>query len=282
MFDTHCHLNFSIFEGKVEMVINQAKKAGVDYFIVPGTDLDSSKKAVEIAQKFNQVYAAVGIHPHHIYQYQTQTSEYQKFSPEIKKDLREIKKLLFDKKTVAVGEVGLDQYIYRKTKYRDYKINQQFIDLQKRFFIKQLELGKQFKKAVIIHNRQAKADLLKILTDCWDNYFSGRMIFHCCEPDFDLLTFAKERKIFIGVDGDVTYDKRKQEFVEEIPLDLLLLETDSPFLLPKLPKKGVSKKYNQPKNLPLIAKFVAKVLSIPTDRLIDITTKNAKRLLGED
>jgi len=280
MFDTHCHLNFSIFEDRVEQVINDAKEAGVDYFVVPGTDSETSKKTVEIAEKFDGVYAAVGIHPHHIYQYQISKIKYQKY-------ISNIKDLLKSKKVVAVGEIGLDRHYYKKTKYEDYQVNAEFFNLQKLFFIEQLKLAKEFKKSVIIHNREAKEDLLKILNDHWDNYFSAHVVFHCCEPDFgtgrnlSLLQFAKEKNIFIGVDGDVTYNKKKQEFVKHVPSDLLVLETDSPFLTPKLSMRRSSHNKNEPKNLPLIAKFISNLLSVSINQLIDTTTENAKRLFFE-
>jgi len=278
MFDTHCHLNFSVFEGKVKRIINEAKKVGVDYFVVPGTDVETSKKAVEIAEKFDGVYAAVGIHPHHIYQYQISKIKYQKY-------ISNIKDLLKSKKVVAVGEIGLDKHYYKKTKYQNYQIDEEFFNLQKLFFIEQLKLAKKFKKSVILHNRQAKEDFVKILNDYWDNYFAGRMVFHCCEPDvgtiheLSLLDFAKEKNVFIGVDGDVTYNKKKQEFIKQVPLDLLVLETDSPFLTPKLSMRRSSHNKNEPKNLPLIAKFISTLLiNCSMNRFIEITTENAKRL----
>jgi TatD DNase family protein len=290
MFDSHCHLNFSVFERRVAEVIKQAKKDGVDYFVVPGTDIETSKKAIEIAEKYKGVYAAVGIHPHNVYEYQISNNKYQK-------DTSNIKNLLESKKTVAIGEIGLDRHIYQKTKYENYKVDEKLFELQKYFFIEQLNLARKYKKSVIIHNRQAKEDLLKILNDHWNNYFSGRMVFHCCEPDFvgtgrdlSLLDFAKKKKIFIGVDGDVVYNKKKQEFVKKIPLDLLVLETDSPYLSPfkKFP--------NEPKNLPLIAQFISNTLFVSINppssldyrsrlrrasQLIKITTENGKRLFLE-
>jgi TatD DNase family protein len=106
------------------------------------------------------------------------------------------------------------------------------------------------------------------------------MVFHCCEPEKKLLIFAKKKKIFIGVDGDVTYIKKKQKFVKQIPQDLLVLETDSPFLMPKLSMRRSSHNKNEPKNLPLIAKFISNLLSVSINQLIDTTTENAKRLFS--
>lgn len=280
MFDTHCHLNFKAFSGKVSQVIEEAKKTGVKYFVVPGTDLETSKKAIEIEEKFDGVYAAVGIHPHHLFKLKAKSQKLK-----VEKELEEIEELLNQPKVVAVGEIGLDRYLYQKTKYKDYQVDEEFIELQKMFFIEQLKLAKKYKKAVIIHNRQARKDLLEILSS--PNYelliTNYSFVFHCCESDDDLLDFAQKHKIFIGVDGDVTYDEKKQEFIKKVPLELLVLETDSPFLLPVIPsltrsEKDRKKIINEPKNLPLIAEFVAKLKNVSVDKLIEKTTKNAKKL----
>ena len=160
MFDTHCHLNFQAFEGRVDRIIDEARKAGVTKIVVPGTDLETSKKAVEIAQKFAGVYAAVGIHPHHVYKLKVKNKKLK-----VEEDLKEIEKLLTNNKAVAVGEVGLDRHYYNKTKYADYQIDESFIELQKEFFLEQIKLANKYKKTLIIHNRKAKKDMLKILTD---------------------------------------------------------------------------------------------------------------------
>lgn len=285
MFDTHCHLNFKAFSGKVTQVIEEAKKTGVNYFVVPGTDLETSKKAIEIAEKFNGVYAAVGIHPHHIMEIKNQQSKIKNYNTKSK--VEEIEKLLSHPKVVAVGEIGLDRYIYQKTKYNNYQVDEEFIELQKMFFIEQLKLAEKYKKGVIIHNRQAKKDLLEILSS--PNYelriTNYSFVFHCCEPDDDLLDFAIKHRIFIGVDGDVTYSQEKQEFIKKVPLELLVLETDSPFLLPVIPsltrsEKDRKKIINEPKNLPLIADFVANLKDISVGQLVNITIKNSKKLFN--
>lgn len=271
MFDTHCHLNFKAFEGKVELVIKDAKKSGVDYFVVPGTDIETSKKAVELAEKFKNVYAAIGIHPHHVKKIQTSSLKSQ--NENLKSEIKEIDKLLTHPKVIAVGEVGLDRYYYQKTKYLNYQINEDFIKLQKWFFLEQLRLAKKYQKTVIIHNRQAKKDLLEILKTN-HQLLTDKVVFHCCEADSELLDFAIKNHIFIGVDGDVVYDQNKQEFVKKIPLDLLALETDSPFLSPnhQFP--------NQPANLRLITEFLAKILKINYQKLAGLTTKNSFCLFG--
>jgi len=294
MFDTHCHLNFSAFDGILEKVITEAKKNGVEKIVIPGTDIQTSKKAVAIAQKYDGIYAAVGIHPHHVKETQNSNVKTQNLpagrqGDNVKFKIDEIEKLLKEPKVVAVGEIGLDRYIYKKTRYENYQIDEEFITLQKEVFLTQLKLAKKYKKAVIIHNRKAKNDLLEILNTCY-LLLNTPMVFHCCEPDLDLLNFAKKHHIYIGVDGDVTYDQKKQEFVKKIPLSLLVLETDSPFLMPKIQHlrgetsetKTVFNKdslyINTPKNLPLLAQKVAEIKGEKVEKIMEVTKKNGKRL----
>ena len=276
MFDTHCHLNFSAFDGILEKVISEAKNEGVEKFVVPGTDVETSKKAVEIAKKYEEIFAVVGIHPHHVKEIQNSKIKTQNYN--LKLEIKEIEKLLTHSKVVAIGEIGLDRHIYKKTKYKDYKIDEEFIALQKEVFLAQLDLAKKYKKTVIIHNREAKDDLLKILNTCY-LLLDTPMVFHCCEPDFDLLNFAKKNHIYIGVDGDVTYDPKKQAFVKEIPLSLLVLETDSPFLTPAPLRNDQKTKFpNTPKNLILVAQKVAEIKGEKVEKIRKVTKNNSMKL----
>ncbi len=132
---------------------------------------------------------------------------------------------------------------------------------------------------MIIHNREAKKDLLEILSNNHQLLRPYSAVIHCCEPDKTLLTFAKSHKMFIGVDGDITYYKEKQEFIKTVPLNMLVLETDSPFLMPRLLSGGrPSLRYNEPKNILLIAEFIAKLKNISIEEIAKTTTENAKRL----
>ncbi|MDH7475944.1 MAG: TatD family hydrolase [Microgenomates group bacterium] len=294
MVDTHCHLNFKIFKNNLDQIIADAKKAGVDRIIVPGTDIESSKRAVEVAGKYKEVYAAVGIHPHHVYKFVKSysiglTPCFSTASPPrfawgvpqaiVSKQISSpIESLLANKKVVAIGEVGIDRYYYEKTKYLNYKVDEEFIDLQKNILIEQINLAKEYNKSLILHNRQATDDLLHILNQVWDKKLAGRTVFHCCEADDKLLDYAIKHKIYIGIDGDITYKKKKQEFIKKVPLDLLVLETDAPFMMPKINKISVGDGPNVPKNIKLIAEFIAKTLNIQTSQLIKKTTKNAQKL----
>lgn len=281
MFDTHAHLNFKSFDGIVDEVIAQAKKAGVTHMTVPGTDIASSKRAIAIAEKNDNVYAAVGIHPHHVFQYVTQNKTH--VTQEIKKLAELLDSCVSSYKLhdscpiVALGEIGLDRHIYKKTKYENYQVDELFIEAQKELFVAQLELAKKYQKSVIIHNREAKKDTLSILSKHWNSFFAGRMVLHCCEPDAELLEFAKSHHIYIGVDGDVTYQADKQAFIKTIPLEMLVLETDAPFLSPE-PFKSQKVFPNKPANLKIIAEFVAKLYGISSEKIEKQTAENAKKL----
>ena len=266
MFDSHCHLNFEAFTDQEEKTINEARANDINFFLVPGTDLKTSQKAIKIAQEYPRVWAAVGIHPHHAQKYNA-------------KDLEKIKKLAQRKTAAAIGEIGLDYYQYQKTKYNNYQINEEFKQKQKKLLQKQIIIALQLKKPIIFHNREASEDFLEILTEIgWEN-FSNSAVFHCCSPEKKLLNIAKEKQIYVGVDGDVTYDKKKAEFVKNIPLKQLILETDSPYLTP-LPVKKNKKFPNAPKNLIYTAQFIAQLKNISLQELKKITTKNTNKLFN--
>lgn len=270
MVDTHCHLNFKTFDGRVEDVIKRAKEVGVERFIVPGTDIESSKKAVELAEKYNEVYAAVGIHPHHAREINIQYA------------VSSIQELLSNKKVVAVGEVGMDKHVYKKTKYDNYQIDPEFVQAQKQLFIEQIKLAVKYKKSLIIHNRQAGELLAIIGESSVAKALTGRAVFHCCEANDQLLQFALAHQIYIGVDGDVTYSSSKIEFVKKIPLELLVLETDSPFLIPEplRSRSGSKSLVNEPKNLQLIAQQISEMKNTPIKRLIEVTQRNSLTLFN--
>ncbi len=270
MFDTHCHLNFQAFNDNFNDVVKRAHDFGVNTILVPGTDLETSKKAIEIAESYENIYAAIGIHP--------------------TKDLNDIdlnsatftlEELSKSEKIVAIGEIGLDYYRYRAG-----------TSTQKVFFIAQLQLSLKLNFSVIIHNRHAGKDILDLLKTNWQSAYEGRMVFHCCEADEDMLSFAKKHTIFIGVDGDVTYDEEKKKFIRDVPLELLVIETDSPYIIPEPLRSenvslrardrtgGQSQRPNEPKNISYIAEKVSSIKSMPIEEINETTTKNAFKLFG--
>jgi TatD DNase family protein len=258
MFDTHCHLNFDVFDDVLAQVISEAQKAGVSRICVPGTDLQSSKRAIEIASKYPSLYAAVGLHP---------TEDLDETS--LDETVENIQKLAESSDfAVAIGEVGLDYYKYKSPER-----------VQVLYFQKQAELAAKLGLSLIIHNRQSTEALIEILKECWTDALSGFTVFHCVEPHDELLEFAKENKVYMGIDGDITYDEKKQEFVRKIPLDLLVVETDSPFLTP-LPARKSGVKYNEPKYLPSILEKLSQILDVSKEELAETTNNNALKLFN--
>ncbi len=275
--DTHCHLNFKRFKKTLSSTLVASKENGVELFVVPGTDIVSSQKAVEIAVQNESVYAAIGIHPHHTFESPSFANASEGKQKSIASDMEELERLITNPKVVAVGEIGLDRHEYEETKYPEYTISEAFMQAQKEYFIAQIELAKKYKKALIFHNRETKKDLLEIVDTLWSEDMRFHTVFHCCEPDEELLAYAKEHNIYIGVDGDVTYGGEKALFAKQIPLDMLVLETDSPFLLPE-PLKTQRLYPNTPANIPLIATCIAETKGISVEEVGRVTTENAKRL----
>lgn len=289
MFDTHCHLNFKAFKKTLPDVIARAHESGITNIVIPGTDVKTSKKAVEIAQQHEHIYAAVGIHPHHVMKYFNRHPEGVKrlkdpeYNQEILRaaqdDINEIEKLISHPKVVAVGEIGIDRHEYGETVYQEYAVNDEFIILQRELLKNQIDLAKKYKKSLIFHNREAKQDILAILKEKWDTSFENRTVFHCCEPDEELLDFAQKHKMFIGVDGDITYYPEKQEFIKKVPLGMLVLETDSPFLLPE-PLKTEKKYPNEPKNIAFFIELIATLKKTDVEYITMKTTENARTLFS--
>ena len=264
LVDTHCHLNFKVFGKDVDQVINRAKKADVEEIIIPGAKLDSSEKAVEIARQYKSCYAAVGIHPHHVAEFIILGND---------TVISRLEELINGKKVIAVGEIGLDYYTYHnyppilaKTK-----------KVQEELLLLQLELAYKTKLPVIIHCREAFQDLLPLIK----KFISQKPItgvFHCFSGDKKHLKKVIEFGFFVGFDGNITYKENQnlRQCIKFIPLDRLLLETDSPFLTP-VPFRG---KRNEPKLITYTAKRVAEIRNLSLAFIADTTSQNARKLFN--
>jgi len=269
LIDTHCHFNFLPFKNRVEEAIVRAEAKGVRRFVVPGADIKSSKRAVSLAEKHPSVYAAVGIHPSstHI--------------GSVLAHIEALEKMLLAEKVVAVGEVGIDKHE---------KPTVESIEAQKKMLAAQIKLSVEFDKSLILHNCQGTDELLPLLTKYWDKKLAKRTVFHCCQADEKLLAFALARQIYVGVDGDLSWSRKKQRFIKNVPLSSLVLETDSPFLKPKqgsawpksviYPPKLESEKNNHPQNIALICKLVAYFKGVSPKEVATTTTENAQRLFN--
>lgn len=266
MVDTHCHLNFQAFEKDISEVIMQAYEVGVTKIIIPGANLESSKKGAEIANCYDGCFAAVGIHPHHAGEYDRDKSAH----------LSTLTQLAQQKKVVAIGETGLDYY-----QYKDYPpILDETKKIQRELFLMQIKIAREFDLPLIIHCREAWEDVTRIV----NNYSSSeveknnqlRGVFHCYSGGKKWLSKILNMGFFLGIDGNVTYDTGLQTVVKEIPLDKLLLETDSPYLTP-LPFRG---ERNEPKNIKLVAEKIAELKNISFKELEEKIEKNTESLFG--
>jgi TatD DNase family protein len=253
LFDTHCHLDTPAFDADRDTVMLRAQQAGVGRFLNPAFDLDSSGRAVALAQSQADVYAAIGIHP-------TSTLD---FGPDHLTQLRELA-LSAGPRLVAFGEIGLDYY---------WKTVEP--DVQRTAFVAQLGLARALNLPVIIHCREAYDDALDVLAEHWP----GRpLVMHAFGGTVAQAQRALALGYHIGIGGPVTYPSATQtrEVVRSLPLDRLLLETDSPYLSPQR-HRG---KRNEPGYVKLVAEKIADIREMMLVDVADVTTANANRWLG--
>lgn len=247
--DTHAHLNFEKFTDDLESVIDRAKKAGVEKIIVPSSNLETSKKAIEIAEEYpSGLFAAVGLHPIHV--------KDESF------DVDAFEKLIANKKVVAIGETGLDYY-YDKSN----------IELQKEVFRKHLILAGKFDKPLILHSRDAGEDVLSVLMESRGEL---RGVMHCFSGDWQYAKIVLEMGLYISFTGLITFSKNYDTFevIENAPLDRILIETDCPYMTPEL-YRG---KRNEPAYVVEVAKKIAEIKKISLNEVAEQTSQNAIEL----
>jgi TatD DNase family protein len=247
LFDTHAHLNDKQFIDDLPEVINRAKDAGVTRIAVVGFDFPSSLEALKIAKKYKGIYAVIGIHPH----------DASTLDEEI---LYKLKVLAREPEVVAIGEIGLDYY--RNLSPRD---------IQQEAFIKQIRLAQEIKKPIVIHDRDAHEDTMKILMKEKAGINGG--ILHCFSGSWEMARRCMSLGFHISLAGPVTYHNanRLLEIAKLVPLDRLLVETDCPYLSPN-PFRG---KRNEPSRVRLVAEKIAALRNISLEQLADATTQNA-------
>jgi TatD DNase family protein len=254
LIDTHLHLTWDSFTGQEPDVVQRARDAGVTTLIDLGTDLTSSRRAMIHAETFDGLYFAAGIHPNDAGEAKPQ-------------DLEGIRDLLGHPKCVAVGEIGLDFY-------RDHTDP----DVQERWLRSQLDLARELRKPVVLHDRRASRRLLDVLKDAGYNGSSGPGgVFHCFAGDVAMVEEVIQRGFYISFTGNITFKNTdRREVVAAVPLDRLLIETDSPFMAP-VPHRGQP---NEPAYLPYVAAAVASIQGRSFEEVAGTTTENAVRLFG--
>ncbi|AOH52787.1 hydrolase TatD [Peribacillus muralis] len=252
LFDTHVHVNAEQFNEDLEEVIERAKEAGVNNMVVVGFDRPTIKRAMELVETYDFMYAAVGWHPVDAID---MTED----------DLQWIEELSNHPKVVAIGEMGLDYHWDKSPK-----------DIQKEVFRKQIRLAKKVGLPIIIHNREATADIVNILKEEEASSVGG--IMHCFSGSAETALECVDMNFYISLGGPVTFKnaKKPKEVAAAVPLDRLLIETDCPYLAPH-PFRG---KRNEPSYVKLVAEQIAEIKQLSIEEVSKTTTENAKKLFG--
>ena len=251
IFDTHAHYDDEAFDADREELLASMPENGVGLIVDPGCDLDSSRRAVELAEKYPHIYAAVGWHPENCAPY---TSE----------SLDTLRQWAKSPKVVAIGEIGLDYY-WPENPPRDF---------QQQVFRAQLELALELDLPVIVHDREAHGDSLAIVKE----YPALRGVFHCYSGSVEMARELLALGWYLGFDGPVTYKNARKtvEVAEMVPLDRILIETDSPYMSP-VPLRG---KRNDSRNVFYIAEKLAQIKGMTTEEMARLTMENGKSLFG--
>ncbi|MDQ7054194.1 MAG: TatD family hydrolase [candidate division KSB1 bacterium] len=251
LVDTHCHLQFDAFDDDRDAVVERALEVGVSKILTLATDSESSYRVIELAERYPAVYAAVGIHP----------TDAHKAQPG---DVERIAKLANHPKVVAIGEIGLDLYWDAST-----------LDVQKDLFLQMLRLAADRDLPVVIHNRRAGKEILQVLDQVAELPLRG--VFHCFSEGKSYADDVVRRGFYLSFTGNLTYRKSKlPDVAKHVPLERLLLETDSPFMTP-VPMRG---KRNEPAFVQYIAEKHAELRGMDADELARVTTDNAQTLFG--
>ena len=243
--DTHCHLSMEDYLD-IDKVIEENKDALVEKIVVSGCSRESIEEVMDLKDKYDMVYVTIGYHP----EYADTVTE---------SDLDYLKSLLGEKKVIGIGEIGLDYHYTKENK-----------DKQIWLFEEQLKIADAFNLPVVIHSRDATMDTINILKK-----YKVKGIIHCFSGSLETANIYISMGFLLGIGGVVTFKNSKlKDVVKEVPLESIVLETDSPYLTP-VPFRG---KINSSKYLEYIANFIADIKNISLEELAEITSKNASSL----
>ena len=247
--ETHTHLD--LIKRNAQEVVKDAAEKKVTKMVTIGIDLESSKIALEFASLFEGVHAAIGFHPHE-----------SKFL--VEENLKELEKLAKKDKVAAIGETGLDYYWNHST-----------LPCQMEAFKKQINMAGKLNLPLIIHDREAHQDILKVLAE---EAKGLKILLHCFSGDLNMAKVCIERGYYLGIGGVVTFNnaKKLRAIVKAVSLESLVLETDSPYVAPH-PFRG---KPNEPKYIPLVAEKIAEIKEISLEKVAKTTSKTAQEFFG--
>ncbi len=249
LFDTHSHYNDEKFELDREKIINQTYETGITKFVCAGYNLKSSRKAIELANKYDFIYSICGISPNDLDDYNEE-------------NILAIKELAKSKKNVAIGEIGLDYYWNKENK-----------TVQKQAFIEQINIANELELPIVIHSRDAVQDTIDLLKE---NPVNKKGIFHCAQLNKYLIEEGLKLGFYISFAGPITFKNSKNaaEIVSLVPNDKILIETDSPYLAPE-PVRGTR---NDSRNVKYVAQKIAELKGLPVEEIAQITYQNAKNI----
>ena len=251
IFDTHAHHDDAQFDADREALLSALPENGLGLILDPGCDPESSRAAIALAEQYPHIYAAVGYHPENC-------------APYTDADLDILRRLAQHPKVVAIGEIGLDYY-WEQNPPKEF---------QQAVFRAQLALARELDLPVIVHDRDAHADCLAIVKE----FTEVRGVFHCYSGSVEMARELWKLGWYLGLDGPVTYKnaRRTVEVAAEVPLERLLLETDSPYMAP-VPKRGTR---NDSRNIRCIAEKIAEIRNMTADAIIRVSAENGRRLFG--
>ena len=249
-FDSHAHYNDEKFEENRDELINNIYNDEITRIVCAGYNVNMSEFALELAQKFHFMYATCGISPNDIEDF-------------VENNLEKIEEIAKNEKIVAIGEIGLDYYWNKENKEK-----------QKELFIKQIELANRLNKPIVIHTRDATIDTIEILKKYPVN---KKGVFHCCPLNQELIKEGLKLGYYISFSGNITFKNAKaEECISLVPLDKLLIETDSPYLSPE-PFRG---RRNDSRNVKLVAQKIADIKGLEIEEIAKITYNNANTIFG--
>ncbi len=252
LIDTHSHIDMDNYKDRFDEVIAEAKDFGVEKIVIPGVAPSGFKRIVELCEKYENLYGAVGVHPEDLASFDADAESL-------------IREYLKHPKIVAVGEIGLDYY-WDKSQ----------IERQKEIFEKQILIAKEIGKPVLVHDREAHFDTLEILKKTKASDVG--VVMHCFSGSPEFAMECVREGFYIALGGVVTFKnaKKVKEVAKIVPLERLLLETDAPYMTP-VPYRG---KENQPAYVKFVAEEIANLRGVSFDEVANATTENAKKLLA--
>lgn len=250
-FDSHAHYNDERFDNDRDIILNKLySEEKITRITCVGYNLEKSKFAVELSKRYDFLYSTVGISPNDIADFSNA-------------NLQELEKLAKQEKVVAIGEIGLDYYWNKENK-----------DIQKKAFISQIEIANKLNLPIVIHNRDAYIDTIKILKDYPVN---KKGIFHCCQLNQELIKEALKLDFYISFSGNITFKNAKAtDSVSLVPLNRILIETDSPYLTPE-PFRGIR---NDSSKVKLVAQKISEIKTVSIEEFASISYQNANRIFN--